>query len=245
MSRSTLLAVMIGTIILAGWEYAARHSIFFPLLVSSPLRLWGYLQVNARFLAIDMLHTLAVASAGLIVAMVVGISLGLLGLRSARSGRILEGFGTIAQSIPLLVFAPFAVILFGVGYTSQITLASIMATFPCMIGVISAARIARGEFEELLDFHNVPFTRRVTEVYFPYVLPSLMATFRVAASLALLGAVLAEFTGSAVGLGRNIFLGTVRLEPELMVISLLLTSILGVTVHLAISGLEKRASWWR
>jgi ABC-type nitrate/sulfonate/bicarbonate transport system permease component len=67
----------------------------------------------------------------------------------------------------------------------------------------------------------------------------------VAAALAVLGAVIAEFTGSASGLGRNIFLGTVRLDPELIMSALLLTSALGVAIHLALAWLARRSAWWR
>jgi ABC-type nitrate/sulfonate/bicarbonate transport system permease component len=100
-------------------------------------------------------------------------------------------------------------------------LASIMAIFPWIIGMIAAFRGTRSEFDELLTFYDVPFGDRITKVYFPHALPNLVASARVSAALAVLGAVIAEFTGSSIGLGRNIFMGTVRLEPELIMSALL------------------------
>ncbi|HEY0414141.1 MAG TPA: ABC transporter permease subunit [Allosphingosinicella sp.] len=240
-----LLLLALIPLFLAAWEAAARSSNFLTLLISSPTRLFAYGRINATTLAYDFAHTLLIAVGGLIMALVVGGAAALAGLRYRPAANFMQGVSTVAQSIPLVVFAPFLILLLGVGTASQIGLASIMAIFPWTISVIGALRIAQYEFDELLLLYDVPFRSRVYEVYVPHALPALASSLRICASLAVLGAVLAEFTGSAVGLGRNIFLGTVRLDPELIMSALLLTSLLGIATHVILAAVERRASWWR
>lgn len=240
-----LIVVAIALAVLGLWELAARQSVFLTLLISSPSRLFNYCKANATSLVFDFLHTLMIATGGLVLALVLGSAAALTGIRYRSAASTLQGASTVAQSVPLIVFAPFLILLFGVGNASQIALASLMAIFPWIIGAISAMRSAQADFDELLLFYDVPFGSRVREVYLPYSLPVLAGAMRISAALAVLGAVIAEFTGSEIGLGRNIFLGTVRLDPELIMSALVMTSLLGVATHLLLSSMERRASWWR
>jgi ABC-type nitrate/sulfonate/bicarbonate transport system permease component len=217
--RATL--IICAVIFSIAWQLLADRIVFVRLLVSSPERIALYLYDNRATLLIDTAHTVGIAVAGLLLAMLLGTALGLLGLRHRRAASLLEAGSTVAQAIPLIVFSPFLIMIFGVGFVSQMALASIMAIFPWIIGMIAAFRGTRSEFDELLTFYDVPFGDRITKVYFPHALPNLVASARVSAALAVLGAVIAEFTGSSIGLGRNIFMGTVRLEPELIMSALL------------------------
>ena len=241
--RAVLAGIAVSILVL--WQVFADRIVFLRLLISSPSRIVTYLYENLNTTLIDIAHTVAVAAGGLCLAMMLGTALGVLGLRSSRAESLLEAGSTIAQAIPLIVFAPFLIMIFGVGFVSQMALASIMAIFPWIIGMIAAFRSTRGEFDELLTFYEVPFKERLTGVYFPHALPNLVTSARVSAALAILGAVIAEFTGSSIGLGHNIFMGTVRLDPELIMSALVLTSLLGILVHSALHRLERKAAWWR
>ena len=148
------------------------------------------------------------------------------------------------QAIPLIVFAPFLIIIFGVGISSKAILATLMAVFPIILGSINAGNQAEAEYRELAMFYDLSPIEAVLRVYLPIMLPSVVGDIRVASSLALLGTVIAEFTGSAMGLGRNIFLGTVRVDPELLVSSLILTGLLGLFIHNAMLWIEEKTSWW-
>jgi NitT/TauT family transport system permease protein len=230
---------------LVAWQVTGQYFPFFRLLLSSPFRLIVFVHSNFYGLALDFFHTVSIAAISLILSVFVGGFIGVVGASVPKVGRFLEGFSTVIQSVPLIVFAPFTVMLFGVGFASMISLAFIMAVFPMTIGVISASRQAESEFSEVLDFYDVSVVNRVIEVYVPFIMPTLIGHLRVSAGLSILGAVIAEFVGSNSGLGRDVFLGTVRLDPELMVSALLLTSMLGVGVNFLLRLAEARAQWWQ
>ena len=81
-------------------------------------------------------------------------------------------------------------------------------------------------------------------VYFPLSIPNIMAGLKVAAALSVIGAIVGEFNGTKIGLGKNLFLAAKRLEPELMMSSLILSTILGGLMFLVIYLIELKIGKW-
>src|SRR5262249_28192496 len=78
----------------------------------------------------------------------------------------------------------------------------------------------------------------------PMSIPSMFSGMKIAATLSVIGAIVAEFNGSEFGLGKNLFLAAKRLEPELMMTSLVLCSGLGAAFYLTVSLFEHRFGFW-
>jgi NitT/TauT family transport system permease protein len=228
---------------ITAWEFAGRQFSLVSILISTPLRTVRFVYENWFSLAQDLGHTFGIAAIGLFGAVVVGGLISLYAILHPRFSATVQGVATVLQAIPLIVFAPFLIILFGVGVSSKAILAAMMAVFPIVLGLINAGRQAEAEYRELAMFYDLSPLEAVLRVYLPVMFPSIVGDIRVASSLALLGAVIAEFTGSAMGLGRNIFLGTVRVDPELLVSSLILTGFLGLAIHSAMRWVEEKATW--
>ena len=72
-----------------------------------------------------------------------------------------------------------------------------------------------------------------------------MAGLKISATLAVIGAIVAEFNGAEIGLGKNLFLAAKRLEPDLMMSSLLLSTLLGVVFFGTIYFIEKKIINWQ
>lgn len=75
-------------------------------------------------------------------------------------------------------------------------------------------------------------------------MPNIMTGLKIAATLAVIGAIVAEFNGAEIGLGKNLFLAAKRLEPELMMSSLFLSSLLGGLMYFIIYLIEHRFGKW-
>lgn len=243
--KRAIIKLTVTIAVLCVWQLAG---IFFPfarLLVSDPISLTHFVVDNGGRLFLDFLHTGFIAVSGLAVAVVMGTSIACVGLLFDPLKARLILISTIMQSVPLVVFSPFAVIMLGVGFLSKIALAAIMGIFPIVIGTLVGISRVRADFGDLLELYDVAPMERIRGVFIPLLLPSLMGNIRVSAGLSVLGAIIAEFTGSARGLGKNIFLGTVRLEPELVVMSLFMSAFLGVIVHYVLCYLEHRLAWWK
>lgn len=231
-------------VILATWETMATYSSFIAVLISRPSRTAAFMVANSLGLSYDLIHTLEIALIGLFGAILLGGGLGFYAALHPRFSSSVQAVATVMQAIPLIVFAPFLVIAFGVGILSKAVLAILMAMFPILLGFVNAAKQAEGAYHEFAAFYDLSPARAMTRVYLPMMFPSMVGHVRIASSLALLGAVIAEFTGSVRGLGRNIFLASIRVDPELLVSSLILTGLLGLSIHGVMTWAERKASWW-
>ncbi|MEM6360863.1 MAG: ABC transporter permease subunit [Bacteroidota bacterium] len=150
----------------------------------------------------------------------------------------------ISQVIPLITLAPLFIILFGVGVKSKIMMASLLCFFPIFINFANGVRLINKEIKEISIIYNASTLQKVLYIYFPLSLPNIMAGMKIASTLAVIGAIVAEFNGAEIGLGKNLFLSAKRLEPELMMSSLLLSSLLGGALYCQILLIEKKLGKW-
>ena len=227
----------IALILVPIWEMAARSSPRVRLLLSSPGRILEFSQSHSADLFHATLITGGEALAGMVLATVVSLLLIVIGMYFPRFLAFVLPATIASQVIPLIVLAPFFVIAFGIGMTSKVAMAAVLCFFPTFIGFSQGFRLISRETHDLLDVYDAKRTFRIYRVYLPLSLPSGMAGLKVSATLSVIGAIVAEFTGAEAGLGRNLFLSTIRLNPDLMMASLLAAAALGAVmfglVHLA------------
>ncbi len=75
-------------------------------------------------------------------------------------------------------------------------------------------------------------------------MPSIIAGLKISATLAVIGAIVAEFNGADLGLGKNLYLSAKRLEPELMMTSLILSTIIGFLLFYIVKIIEVLKGEW-
>jgi NitT/TauT family transport system permease protein len=243
--RSVYLAyVGIGLLALPLWEAASRRFNSVAFLVSSPLQIANFLRTHAG----ELLHATGVtfleASLGLVLATGASLALLVFGFYFPRFLAFVLPAMIASQVVPLIVLAPFFVIAFGIGVTSKVAMAAVLCFFPTFVGLAQGYRLIPQNVHDLFDVYEAPQTIRVLRAYLPLSLPSGMAGLKVSATLSVIGAIVAEFTGSEVGLGRNLFLSTIRLQPDLMMASLLGSAILGAAMYGSVHLLERKLGGW-
>ncbi|MFZ4703645.1 MAG: ABC transporter permease [Candidatus Methylumidiphilus sp.] len=242
--KSTLIVIVFVVIALLAWELAGSQIGLVRILISQPSKIATYFIDNYDRLSLDFAHTIAVSIVGLLIATSCGFFLGFLGIAIPRLKKPLLLISSISQTIPLIVFVPFFLILFGPGFLGKALLASFMGLFVIVVTVLVSLDQAENDYADFLSIYDVEPMTKFWRVLIPVSLASIISSIRIASGLSVLGAIIAEFTGSTYGLGKDIFLASVRLDPELMVISVLLCCSLGIAVHFLFTVIEKRIFWW-
>ena len=238
----TYLAVAVMLIPL--WEWAADSSPRVRLLISSPSRVLNYAQSHYVDLVEATMITGAQALLGMLLATAVSLFLIIVGMYAPRFLSFILPAAIGSQVIPLIVLAPFFVIAFGIGMASKVAMAAVLCFFPTFIGFSQGFRLISRETHDLLDVYDTKRTFRIFRVYLPLSLPSGMAGLKVSATLSVIGAIVAEFTGAEVGLGRNLFLSTIRLNPDLMMTSLIAAAGLGGAMFGLVHVAERVLGRW-
>lgn len=149
-----------------------------------------------------------------------------------------------SQVIPLIVLAPFFIILMGIGIGSKIAMAALMCFFPIFVNFAQGYKAISQNIHELMHIYNADIWTRIRQLYFPLSMPSIMVGLKISATLAVIGAIVAEFTGAEKGLGKNLFISAIRLEPDLMMTSLLLSTIIGLGLFTSIKLIERKFGQW-
>jgi NitT/TauT family transport system permease protein len=144
-----------------------------------------------------------------------------------------------SQVIPLIVLAPFFMLLMGIGISSKVAMAAIISFFPIFVNFGTGVKNIPKEFLEFAFINKATTWKKIKNIYFPISFPHIFAGLKIAATLSVIGAIVSEFSGAKVGLGRNLFLSAIRLEPELMMSSLILSSLIGFFLFGTILVIEK------
>jgi len=232
------LYVLLSALLLASWQYLGSQSRTVRLLVSSPAAIVQYVSANAADLLSATRVTFFEAVAGLAIATGFSFAMMILCFYKPKVMDFVLPLMVTSQVVPLIVLAPFFIILLGIGLSSKIAMASLMCFFPIFVSFAQGYKAISHNIHELMHIYNAPLKFRIRNVYFPLSMSSIMAGLKVSATLAVIGAIVAEFNGAEVGLGKNLYLSAKRLEPELMMSSLLLSTVIGFVLFNAIRLIE-------
>lgn len=235
--------VCCGLVVLAVWALLGSHPVA-RLLVSSPARTAGYFITESEFLIEAFGQTAAEAAAGLVLAL--GLSFVAL-FACFRVPRLLDSLvavAALAQVIPLITLAPLFIIVIGIGLPSKVAMAALICVFPIFIALATGVRQVPTEIRTVLYLCDATPWQRLRWAYLPQSLPHLFAGLKIASTLAVIGAIVAEFNGADVGLGKNLYLAAKKLEPEKMMASLVLSSLLGGLLYALVSAAERHWGRW-
>ena len=230
--------VLILGLILGVWEALVHMLDLPPWLLPSPSAI-----VGRFFRATNLLYhtglTVFEALAGFAASAVIGITLSALIVHSRFLERGVFPYIIVSNAIPIIAVVPLLTIWFGHGIAPKIMIASIITFFPI---VTNTTRGLKSADRRLLDFmRTINATRR--EVFFkvqlPSALPYIFAGFKIAASLALVGAVVAEFYGADRGLGYLVITSATQLRTDLLFVSIIILAALGVSLFALFGHLER------
>lgn len=242
--KKWMLYILLSVLLLALWQYFGSHNQIVRLLLSSPTLIAQYFTENAADLLAATRTTLLEAVIGLAIATTFSFAVMILCFYKPQIMDFVLPLMVTSQVVPLIVLAPFFIILMGIGLTSKIAMAALMCFFPIFVNFAQGYKSINNNIHELMHIYNAPLEFKIKNVYFPLSMSSIMAGLKVSATLAVIGAIVAEFNGAEVGLGKNLFLSAKRLEPDLMMTSLILSTILGGSIYLAIIITEKKLGRW-
>lgn len=201
----------------------------------------GWRALQSGLLVEHTLATIAEIALGLALgittAVAVGIGLG----KSLVVERILSPYIVAAQAVPILALAPLLDIWFGGGLLARAVVCALIVFFPIAIATMVGIRSADPLLAEML--RSLGATRgqltRVLEV--PSALPVLFGGLRVGVTLAVIGAVVAEWAGASVGLGVLINVANRGLfDTPLMFVALATLALIGLALYGVVVMLERR-----
>jgi NitT/TauT family transport system permease protein len=234
-------------VLLVAWWFATGPMEMPTYLLPSPLRTWNALVGIAITgeLWVHLGFTLQNIILGLVLGCVAGISLAYLMTRFPKLAVWLDGPLVILQTAPKIALAPLFVVWFGFGILSKIILIFSLVFFPVFIGAIAGFRSLDPKMKDLSKLLGLSTFHRFRQIELPSAMPEVFVGLKIGAVQALVGAVLAEWMSGKVGLGYLMTFASATYKTPLLFAAVLMTVVLGLLLHVALTILENRLLSWK
>jgi ABC-type nitrate/sulfonate/bicarbonate transport system permease component len=202
-------AISIGVVI-GAWLLFLRYAPVPEFMKKGPDDVWRYLftepdaSANRSAVWAESKTTLRDAWLGLFAGTVAAVVASIAFTMSRTIERTFMPLAMVLPSVPLVATTPLIVLVFGRDLQTITVIAGIVTFFPTLVNVTIALKSTPKESIDLLRAYGASPLRTLFKVQVPSALPALFASLRVAAPLALIGALLAEWLATGDGLGYTL-----------------------------------------
>ncbi len=168
------------------------------------------------------------------------LALGYLLARSRLAERLLSPYIVAAQATPVLVLAPVLTLWLGTGLLPKVVICALIVFFPVAIATMVGIRTVDQRLLELGRSLRATPRQIALQLELPAALPQILGGMRVGATLAVIGAIVAEWAGASRGLGVLINLARGSLfDIPLMFATLVTIALIGVALYLLVLLVER------
>jgi NitT/TauT family transport system permease protein len=184
-----------------------------------------------------------IAFIGLAIAIVIGMAMAMAMSRAKWVERSLYPYAVLTQTIPILAMVPLFGFWFGFGNFSRVLVVVLFCIFPVVANTLFGLQSVQQEHHDLFTLHGASRLTRLRKLQLPTALPSIFTGLRIAAGLAVIGAIVGDtfFKQGEPGIGILIDRYQSRLQSEQMVGAIILSSLLGIVVFWLFGFVARRA----
>jgi len=243
-ARTTTLAIALLALaaFVAAWKAIVIVGGYPPFILPPPEQVLGRFVTGwadgtiARHAGQTLVEVALGFGIGALVAVAVGYGLA----RSALVERVVSPYIVAAQATPILALAPLLALWFGPGLTAKVVICALIVFFPIAISTMVGIRAVDARLLELA--RSLRATRRqvLVTLEVPAALPSIFGGLRVGVTLAVVGAIVAEWTGAERGLGVLVNLARGSLfDIPLMFATLLTIALFGIALYVLVVIVER------
>ncbi|MGI8556835.1 MAG: ABC transporter permease [Solirubrobacteraceae bacterium] len=244
MSRRRTLPLALALALIGVWELYADLGPIDSLLLPAPSQVAGALVADRALLwsnlAVTAEEVLLGTSAALLAACLLAAAIH----ASATLRRALYPLLVASQTVPIVLVAPLLVVWLGYDLAPKLVIVALVCFFPIVVSALDGLASTPPELLKLM--RTLGGSRRQTflRVEAPSALPSLFSGLRIAISISVIGAVLAEQSGSSSGLGHLIVQALPQLETARAYAAVVLLAALAIALFTLLGAAQRRFAAW-
>lgn len=242
-SLERIAPLAFGLLSLALWQAAVWMTHTPSYVVPGPLDILRALFAARSTLGAGLLSTLAVTGAALLASTILGVVLAVAMAASPLFRAAIHPWAVVLQVTPVVAIAPLIIIWVGQPFLALVVCAVIVSFFAILSNTAAGLAATPPELLDLFKLNGATRWQVLSQLSLPYALPYFLTGLRLAGTLALVGAVVAEFVagsgGFASGLAWQIIEASYRLQIPRMFAALLLLGATGIMIYAALGVLER------
>jgi NitT/TauT family transport system permease protein len=241
-----LTAGLFGVWLLVFWQFGVTVFEVPRVLLPAPSAIAQSLYEHAGTLGRDFVQTvLKAVVSGWLLGSALGFAVGVAIDRLPFLQRGLLPVASLTSTIPLVAVAPIMVMWFGFEWQSKAAVVVLMTFFPMLVATLAGLQAAGRQERELMHSYAASYLRTLIDLRLPCAVPFIVGALKVNATLALIGAIVAEFFGSpTVGLGFRISTEAARMNMSLVWGAIVVASVTGSLAYALLVQLERRWAFW-
>jgi ABC-type nitrate/sulfonate/bicarbonate transport system permease component len=234
-------------LVIGFWQLAGSAGWINPLFLPAPsaiaVAIWRLAASGALWHHLS--YSIMRIGTGWILGTIAGVAVGFaIGLSSLARGVGIT-FISALFPIPKIALLPLLILWLGIGEEPKIATIALGVFFSTAISVYSGVDSVPRNLIRMAQSFNVPFHAIVRRVIWPGALPSILAGFRITASVALLLVVSAEMIGAEYGIGAFVLQAGNLMQTDQLLAGVVILSLFGLAVGRLINWLETRLLHWR
>ena len=238
--------LIFGVTILTLWEMAVRLYAIPGAILPPPSAILARFGSDAAILAQDFAQTgLRGAFLGWLIGCAAAVVTAVAIDRSPFLQRGLLPVGNFIAALPIVGTAPIMVMWFGFDWQSKAAVVVVMVFFPVLVNMVAGLKASEPMQRDLMATWSASYWQTLWKLRLPAAMPFLFNGLKIATTLALIGAIVAEFFGSpTVGMGFRINASIGQLALDMIWAEIAVAALAGSAFYGAVALIEKRVTFW-
>jgi len=243
---SLLVPIIFGVTLIIIWESVVRGFEIQQVLLPAPSVIAARFATSTSILWQDWVQTvLKGMMSGYIIGCLAAFATALAVDRFAFLQRGLLPVGNFAAALPIIGMAPILVMWFGFDWQSKAAVVVVMIFFPILVNTVQGLAASDAMQRDLMRTYAAGYWKTLFKLRLPMALPLIFNGLKIATTLALIGAIVAEFFGSPIrGMGFRISTSVGQLALDLVWAEIVVAAITGSLFYGAVALLERKCTFW-
>ncbi|MCT4608886.1 MAG: ABC transporter permease [Pelagimonas sp.] len=241
-----VVPLIFGVTVLGFWELLVRGFAVPAVILPPPSSIVATFAANIGTLWQDFAQTiLKGAIAGYLIGCGAAFATALLVDRYDYLKRGLLPLGNFMAALPIVGTAPILVMWFGFGWQSKAAVVVLMVFFPMLVNTVAGLQDTTSMQRDLMRTYAASWTQTLIKLRLPAAMPFIFNGLKISTTLALIGAIVAEFFGSpTLGMGFRISTSIGQLDLGMVWSTIVVAALAGSAFYGLISWLERKATFW-
>lgn len=241
-----VVPALFGAALLVFWEGVTRGLNVPGVILPAPSIIWQTFLENTDTLWKDFRQTFVKgALRGYVMGALAAFVVALLVDASDFLRRGLLPVGNFMAALPIVGIAPILVMWFGFDWQSKAAVVVVMVFFPILVNTVEGLRATERMQRDLMQTYAASYWQTLLKLRLPAAMPFIFNGLKIATTLALIGAIVAEFFGSPIlGMGFRISTEVGRLALDMVWAEILVAALAGSAFYGAVALLERIVTFW-
>ena len=237
---------LFGIVFILMWELIVIGLTINPVLLPAPSAIAEKFSSSLDILWIDFVQTLV---KGALSGYILGCGAAFLTAIAIDKFDFLKRgllpLGNFVSALPIVGMAPIFVMWFGFDWQSKCAIVVVMVYFPMLVNSVQGLELIDPSRQDLMRTYNASYTQTLIKLRLPSAMPFIFNGLKICSTLALIGAIVAEFFGSPIkGMGFRISSEVGRFALDMVWAEIFVAAVAGCLFYGSIAFIERNVTFW-